>query len=278
MVSMTFKQSYHRIIFLVTGLIVSGAIYVTRTNAESLPDITYQAGKVSLSAPATSNIKLLRRLSDEADMEVILIGQPTEIIQDWFFIQTPLRQVITSLAFPNGLALVMSTKQETIDKALIVGKGNSTAIEAEDAETIATSSEYLSTPTEEYKENHAPTKPFVKEQKSHLIFDEHPTTRQYAIRHLASTGNVNLIADALGDPDPNVRLIVIESLMHITPEVAQPLLGQILFSDPEPRVRIAAVKLISSYPDTEASRAFLNQAAKDISAEVRNIAKEALQY
>ena len=80
-----------------------------------------------------------------------------------------------------------------------------------------------------------------------LIQDADASVRGQAaavLEDIAGEEAIRALEAGLGDPNPAVRIKVIGSLEALQAEEAIPTLGQVLFSDPSPQVRLAAVAAI----------------------------------
>jgi hypothetical protein len=80
----------------------------------------------------------------------------------------------------------------------------------------------------------------------------------------------------LGDPDAATRVRVVSMLGAIGSDRVVPILGQVLFGDPDPAARLAAVEALARQPG-EAAMAFLEEATKDNDRGVRDTATQALE-
>ena len=108
--------------------------------------------------------------------------------------------------------------------------------------------------------------------------DENIENRKKAIRVLEQIGSeeaVNAIADLLKEDTASMRNLAVESLSRIQSDLATQILGQVVFGDRDPEVRIAAVQALG-YKYGEASVAFLIEATKDPDEQVRKAARNAL--
>lgn len=108
--------------------------------------------------------------------------------------------------------------------------------------------------------------------------NEDPETREKALRVLEQIGTekaVSTIAELLKDDSASMRNLVVDSLSRIQSEQATLILGQIVFGDRDPEVRLAAVQALG-YKYGEASVAFLIAATKDKDDRVSKAARIAL--
>ncbi len=112
-----------------------------------------------------------------------------------------------------------------------------------------------------------------------LALEADPVVRRRAVAALADIGGTEVLAAleaGLGDRDPKVRSDVAQALGGITQARAIWALGQILFTDQDPAVRLVAVRALARHA-SPAARTFVENAQRDRSAEVREGARLALQ-
>jgi HEAT repeat protein len=108
--------------------------------------------------------------------------------------------------------------------------------------------------------------------------DESEIVRSQVVSSLAEIGGEEAsraLETGLGDDSYTLRMEVIYSLGEVSEDRVSPGLGQVLFSDPDPLVRLEAVRKISE-DDSEAAKAFLKVASKDKDSMVRTTALDAL--
>lgn len=108
--------------------------------------------------------------------------------------------------------------------------------------------------------------------------DDDPGVRLRALSALRGYEDPSAIAAierGLGDEDSSIRLRVLDALVDRTGEAAVPILGRVLFGDDDSQMRLKAVQYLAAVPG-EASRAFLEAAARDRNAVVRDAAAEVL--
>jgi hypothetical protein len=107
---------------------------------------------------------------------------------------------------------------------------------------------------------------------------EPPSSRPDA--ELQDSADMNLqiegIEANLGNPDASARMEVVSLLESIESDRIVPLLGQILFGDPDPGVRLAAMEALARQRG-EAAKAFLEAATNDRDTAVRETAILALE-
>lgn len=105
-----------------------------------------------------------------------------------------------------------------------------------------------------------------------------PAVRRAAIEALGGIGGdkaAGAAARGLGDEDPAIRALVVETLGDMEGDRATRTLGQVLFGEPEPDIRLAAVARLRER-DSAVARAFLDAAAGDPDPLVRDAALKAL--
>ncbi len=118
------------------------------------------------------------------------------------------------------------------------------------------------------------------EYLSHLLVKQKdPYAREQAIAGLARIGSdlaVAAMATALGDTDKAVRRQVVEGLGQVGSELATQILGQALLGDPNPEIRLEAVRALAKLGG-EISQAFVTAAANDSDKRVKRSARQTLQ-
>jgi len=105
-----------------------------------------------------------------------------------------------------------------------------------------------------------------------------PAVRREAIEALSRIGGeeaADALAHGLGDDDSAIRTGVVDALGDMGDEHATRMLGQVLFSESEPDIRLTAVARLGER-DSDAARAFLDAAADDPDPLVRDAARKAL--
>ncbi len=97
----------------------------------------------------------------------------------------------------------------------------------------------------------------------------------FALEHIGGEEAARALEAGLGDLNATVRIDVIEALERLQADRALPAFGQVLYSDPDPKVRLAAVQAIARQ-HSEPVLGFLKFAAKDKDKTVREAARRAL--
>ncbi|MEZ6188603.1 MAG: hypothetical protein R3F62_26820 [Planctomycetota bacterium] len=108
-------------------------------------------------------------------------------------------------------------------------------------------------------------------QRDALLSDRSPEVRLLLLRRGRNTGDLFLSA-RLGDPDPRVRVAVLELLIHGPPGEARTLRG--VLRDPVPEVRAAALAVVAAWGDPQAVQAELAERLADPALGVQAAALE----
>jgi hypothetical protein len=111
-----------------------------------------------------------------------------------------------------------------------------------------------------------------------MLEDDDPAVQQQArsaVEKLTGEAANVTVENGLGDADYLVRAETVRYLAQGEQDLIAPSLGQVLFSDPDPLIRLEAVLAIAQYQG-EAAQAFLQVAAKDQDSMVKEAALYAL--
>ncbi len=111
-----------------------------------------------------------------------------------------------------------------------------------------------------------------------LALDDDPAIRNEAALALGDIGNEaasQALVLGLGDRNPDVRFQIVEAMGGVAGQSTTLVLGQILFSEPDPEVRISAIAGLGRWR-SEAARAFLEAATEDQDLDARRIANDIL--
>ena len=111
-----------------------------------------------------------------------------------------------------------------------------------------------------------------------LALDAEPAIRNEAALALGDIGSEaasQALALGLGDSDPDVRFQVVEAMGGVARQRTTLILGQVLFGETDPEVRMSAIAGLSR-SRSEAAWAFLEAATEDPDPEVRKIANDLL--
>lgn len=118
----------------------------------------------------------------------------------------------------------------------------------------------------------------VRELGAILGSDEDPRVRAAAARALVRVGDeraADALMTGLGDPDADIRSAVVDGLGTIGGEHATLGLGQVLFSEADPALRVQAVLHLAAIR-ADSARALVEAVATDANADVREAAEYAL--
>ncbi len=197
---------------------------------------------LTVDARNTTLEQVLYAIGEKARLEVIINGKLSPKPSSWSIVNKPLIDSIRSLAGSHNVAMRYGDRL-TGKVAKLWIFGNQDEIQ------------YLSE--------------MVKQDNYPLI------TRLKAVNDLKKIGSKQaskVLSKCLGDRDPSLRIEAIKSINDIGADHAIPIIGRVLFSDPDPEVRMSALQLIAEQ-DSEASRAFLKVALEDKDKNVRQAAE-----
>jgi HEAT repeat protein len=104
--------------------------------------------------------------------------------------------------------------------------------------------------------------------------DEDPAVRQHSLETLARIGGAEAteaLSESLGDESPDIRTTALHMIWDTQPPRLIPLLGQIMHSEPDPAIRLEALRLLSQLREPAAT-SLIAVAEGDPDPEVRNLA------
>ncbi len=227
--------------------------------------------RVTLHANNLSLKDALLLLSQKANIELVLkseLQNKVNISID----DRPIDFLFRRLLAHNNFLLIYSDKNHLIDKVVVYESSSSQPDEPmsvkdpmpreviEEMEWI----HYLSTRPEDEA---------ISGLSEILSTSDKPLkSKQYAIEQLSSLAHneavVNAVAGGLADDRPEIREHVINALGQIEHDAAQQILGQIIFGEREPGLRLQAVKQLANI-HTPASEVFIKAAAEDKNSTVK---------
>lgn len=254
-------------------------------------EVTFHHGLLTVKAQNATLTEVLRAVGDVVGIKTFIYGEIDASTTTWSLVDVPLFEAIRFLVGDHNMAMVYHgssgqgvTKEAS--KLWVYGKPSARSYTppalpidspprdvAKRAQTVpATRLQAMQNSAE--SEDESETASLART----LIQDTDTSVRSQAAAVLADIAGeeaIKALEAGLGDPNPAVRIKVIGSLEALQAEQAIPTLGQVLFSDPSPQVRLAAVAAIARQ-QSEAVPAFLEAAAKDKDRAVRTAALSAL--
>jgi len=235
--------------------------------------------KVTLSANNISLKDVLQALCDEANIQLALKGQFQNKVNITVYNQ-PADQFFRSLLVNSDFVLIFSKDNQSIKKILVYeSSGNRQTFILSIAEPVTKEIleelewiHYLSTRPED--EAISALSDILSTKGSHL------KSKQYAIEQLSSFSHnkaiVNVISEGLSDDRSKIREQVINALGQLKYQTAHQILGQVIFGEELPSLRLQAVKQLANI-HTPASKAFLKSATKDKNPAVQSEAQFILE-
>ncbi len=227
--------------------------------------LSFNNGKITIEAKNIALKDALRTICDKAGVQLKLNGHFSDRINISVYRQST-DQLLKKLLDRRSFVLIYSQDKDAIQKVYaydIIGHFKS---------DVTTISEPLSTEIKDELDwirylSSRPEQEAISELSEILSSKEkHLITKQYAIEQLSGfTHNeyaATAIAKGLGDENPEIRSQIINTLGQIEFPSAQQILGQIIFSEREPTLRINALQHLANI-DTPASKAFIEAAVKD---------------
>ncbi len=235
--------------------------FASDTPDKQILEVELQDGLLTVDAQNVKLEKVLDAIGENAGFDVVINGMLDSQPSSWSFDSLPPIEIIRSMVDEYNIAMHYDfhddkTSSENYGTLWIFGNFTSNF---EDTESV-----------ENYSRTHSLS--MVLQQ------DDDPSARLQAINELSTIGGAEAseaLAKGLGDSDPSIRIEVVRSLGSVGAENAIPTLAQVLYSDPDSDVRLAAVQTIAEQ-DSEVAKIFLKVAIEDKDETVREVAKEAL--
>ncbi|MDH3389965.1 MAG: HEAT repeat domain-containing protein [Gammaproteobacteria bacterium] len=261
------------------------------TDPEDAVSIDYQNGRLSLSAEQAPIVELMQLVADEAGFEAAAYGDFGAQTVSLTFTELPLAVAIRRL-LKDTSAIVSYRRagepgaERAIEKIFLLGSGSAAGSEPIRLETLAPdpdndlrSSEIEATDARERIDAIERTQGLGDEiTLENLAFslqhDPDPEVRLKAITAIGEIGGSTaaaMLESGLGDDNPRVRQLVVQTLGAIEDERIPFWLGQVLMGDPDPRVRLVAVHSIARQGG-DTARIFLEAATGDSSSAVSDAA------
>jgi len=237
-----------------------------------LVNIRVTNNKVSLNAKNISLKEVLLALCDKANIQLVLKGQFANKINIDVYKQST-EQFFRKILSSSNYVLVYSKDKQSVKKVLVYESFDNlqsliTFINKPVPKVVLEELEwihYLSTRPE--NEAISELSAIIATKGKHL------KSKLYAIEQLSSLAHnkavVNAMAEGLTDDRPEIREQVVNALGQLEYLDAHQILGQVIFGEQDPRLRLQAVKQLAN-THTPVSEAFIKAATED-----KNIAVQA---
>ena len=282
------------------------------TGESALIEVSIDSGLLTLRASEAPLADVLREIAAQAGIEVALNGEFEHPVTQSFSgvaVEQGLKRLIGDVAFimiygpdhsgggPPPLVGLRVYELVAVEATVIDKRNDELATDMSRSAVIARRSVMLGLgPAPEYDEGlHKDIASLDRDQRLYamqwladegdqaavwalgrfLALDEDPLVRGEAALALKDIGGAEA-ADALelglGDIDPDVRFQVVDALSGMGGFEATLKLGQVIFGDSDPEVRITALAGLGS-EKSEAAQAFLEAAVEDSDERVREVAE-----
>ena len=262
-------------------------------------DIRFQQGLISVQSENATLAEVLRAVAGETGIQLHIRDEDFQQKSPWSLVDRPLLEAIRQLAGTHNMAITFADRssQETarrISSLWIFGNtaASQAALEAAMAVASPDTAEQVRAKTHEELSDPDPLVRLGAIQRLAdsqdrndvmiltrvMLEDDDPAVREQArsaLEKLTGEAAAVTVENGLGDADYLVRAETVRFLAQAEQGRITPSLGQVLFSDPDPLIRLEAVLAIAQHHG-EASRAFLQVAAKDEDSMVREAALYAL--
>ncbi len=262
-------------------------------------DIRFQQGLISVQSENATLAEVLRAVAGETGIQLHIRDEDFQQKSPWSLVDRPLLEAIRQLAGTHNMAITFADRssQETarrISSLWIFGNtaASQAALEAAMAVASPDTAEQVRAKTHEELSDPDPLVRLGAIQRLAdsqdrndvmiltrvMLEDDDPAVREQArsaLEKLTGEAAAVTVENGLGDADYLVRAETVRFLAQAEQGRVTPSLGQVLFSDPDPLIRLEAVLAIAQHHG-EASRAFLQVAAKDEDSMVREAALYAL--
>ncbi len=237
-------------------------IFASDAPDKQILEVELQDGLLTVDAQNVKLESVLYAIGENAGFDVVINGMLDSQPSSWSFDSLPPIEIIRSMVDEYNIAMHYDfqddkTSSENDDTLWIFG--NFASSNVEDTESVESNSRTHSLS-------------MVLQQ------DDDPSARLQAINELSTIGGAEAseaLTNGLGDSDPAIRIEVIRSLGSVGADKAIPTLAQVLYSDPDSDVRLAAVQTIAEQ-NSEVAKLILKVAIEDKDETVREVAKEAL--
>ena len=266
----------------------------TAEQAEDVLNVNFQDGLLTVNAQNRTLEQVLYAIGEKAGIEVNINGKLSSQPSTWSIVNIPLSEAIKRLVGRHNMVMNYGSLDDEkpgrrINKLWVFGYTKVTAnsnnfqreIDREkNTDAPAQIDQTIQSNQEQENEDKEVQSNIKRLSKTLEIFEEGEDSamRLQAVDALKVIGGVQageVLTRGLRDSDPAVRIEVINSLGCIGADNVVPIAGQILYSDTDPDVRLAAVRILVEQ-DSEVSKVFLKVALEDRNNKVREMAKSVL--
>ncbi len=251
-------------------------------------DVNFQNGLLTVKVRNRTLEEVLYAIGEKANIEVNINGELSSKLSTWSIDNLPLSKGIRSLVSRHNIVMNYDSPEgeesgRRVSKLWVFGHTEVTAnsnhfqVEVDHKENIGVQGQFDQANQEQGSED-TDEQSYIKHLSKILKEEDDPSLRLQAVEALREIGGVRAseaLAGGLNDSKPAVRIEVINSLGYIEADSIVPITGQVLYSDTDPEVRLAAVEILAEQ-DSEVSVVFLRVALEDKNKKVREMARSAI--
>lgn len=286
-------------ICLFLSFILSSIATAAKTNSEQTTlNITAQHGLISVQSQSATLPEMLRAVSEKTGIKVYIRDEDFLNKSFWSFADLPLVDAIRLLVGNHNMAITFkktdsSLTVKNIDSVWVFANPvlSSPKFEPALAANISTAKKThnhavddLTNPDPQVRISAIQTLTALQEPETAPILaqamleEADASVREQigaSLEKITGQGAAVIMENGLGDADYLVRTATVRFLAQTETDRVAPSLGQVLFNDPDPLLRLEAVLAIAQH-HSAAARAFLQVAAKDEDSMVSEAATFAL--
>jgi hypothetical protein len=250
------------------------ALFPATSPASAL--VEFADDRLTVSARDVTLEDLLAQVAERANVRVTFERPPTETVTTAFS-GLPVDEALRRLLRGHSFVLVYEAGQRVSELRVVGPNGGSAAtatVRGPPGQPAAHGGDPSARPPDVPVGRVTPVRELVKS----VLQDEEATVRARSTAALAAAGGAEAVAalrKALEDDAGVVRVHAVGALSRVERRAAIPVLSRVLAGDPDPQVRLAAARALSSMPTPDA-RAALEGAATDANADVRHEVRRAL--
>ncbi len=254
-------------------------------------DVNFQNGLLTVKARNRTLEEVLYAIGEKADIEVNINGELSSKSSTWAVDNLPLSKAIKNLVGRHNIVMNYDSPESEesvrrVSKLWVFGHTEVTAnsthfqVAVSQEENIDTQDQFDQAIPSNQEQGSEDTdeQSYIKHLSKILKEEDDPSLRLQAVEALREIGGVQAseaLAGGLNDSNPSVRIKVINSLGYLEADSIVPITGQVLYSDSDPEVRLAAVEILAEQ-DSEVSVVFLRVALEDKNKKVREMARSAI--
>ena len=286
-------------LFWIGGLLQSGLMIADELDANIEVDVDNQL--VSLSVENVSLERVINTIAEKAGIKAIVMGESEQIIRASLR-KEPIIQAVKQLS--RNAAIVQKCRRDDLSAQCAVelyiyvlkdGQHPESAEGRDFDPHLFEADEPISTPPGMVHEGVFFDRELTADEvlllakradeKSIELLGKNlgrhsdPEIRKLIVTMLGEIGNEQILAAleaGLGDEERSIRIYVIQTLGRVDSPNATRSIGQVLYSDPDPGVRLLAVNTLADQAD-ETAKIFLEAATRDDNALVRETAAHLLE-